>query len=283
MARKGAKRNAGSANQETLAIPGDQVELQFDGATLNLFQAPHGAAVADYSVLDPRSLDSVTSFVRQGLYLPILFEEDNGCTARFRLGDANEQEAEEWVGRVISKLDLRSGRLGCNEAVLAVPAGEYQVEVCVYLPSTSATRILSLLADKKHEALWDYWMRTHPGEMLPYWMVEAATSQDDEVVPPELLPPDDQSDPFQKVKVKVGGKLRKLPRSNPVRFIDVVVRLTPLKGASPDPLIAQEGFCWGGRKKPKTRPVPSAQCFLLWEGRKPPRCPTGFPSERFVA
>jgi hypothetical protein len=283
MAGKRAKRGANSAPQLVLEKPGDRVEAQFDGIMLNLYQAPGAGVSPDYSGLDPRSLDAVTAFVRQGLFLPVMFNEDNGCTARFQIGDPGEQEAAEWIGRVLWKLDLRSGRLGCNEVVIGVPPGEYQVEVCLYLPSSSASRILEILGGKKAEPLWDYWMRTRPGVVLSPWLAELATSQDEDVVPAELLPPDDGTDPLSNYWVKVGGRLRKLPQSSPVKFLDVVVRLAPHQADLSPPLLTQTGFCWGGRVKPKPRADASIPCFFLWEGRKPLVCPAGLPSESFVA
>jgi hypothetical protein len=213
----------------------------------------------DYSGLNIRSLASVTAFAAQGLFIPLLFDSDNGCTARFLLGDANEQEAAEWIGRVVWKLDLRSGKMCCEGEVIDVPPGEYLVEVCLYLPSDSASRILQLV-EKDREWDWDYWMRTRPGLKLPGWLREAVTAQDEEVVPEELLP----------------------GSNDPDRWADVLVRLAPLRAKLKMPEIAQHGFCRNTRtdarkklSKEFLRLLKDSPCHFLWEGRKPKLCPFG--------
>jgi hypothetical protein len=241
-----------------LAQPGDRFEVEFDGAMLNLYQAPGGGMSPDCSRLNIRSLESVTTFAEQGLFMPLMFDSDNGCTARFLLGDANEQEAAEWIGHVVWKLDLRSGKMGCEGLVIDVPPGEYLVEVCLYLPSDSASRILGLVQEDS-EWEWDYWMRTRPGLQLPGWLLEAVTAQDDDVVPEELL-----------------------PRSCSDHYADVLVRLAPLPAKLKMPAIAQHGFCRNARsnarkKLPKEllRLLKDAPYYFLWEGRKPALCPFG--------
>jgi hypothetical protein len=264
-----------------LAQPGDRFEVEFDGAMLNLCQAPGGGMSPDYSRLNLRSLKSVTTFAEQGLFMPLVFDSDNGCTARFLLGDANEREAAEWIGRVVWKLDLRSGKMGCEGRIIDVPPGEYLVEVCLYLPSDSASQILQLV-EKDHEWEWDYWMRTRPGLKLPGWLLEAVTAQDEDVVPEELLPESNEPDRFADCRVFVNGKWRPLPRSCSDRYADVLVRLAPLPANLKMPEIAQHGFCRNARSnarkklsKELLRLLKDSPCRFLWEGRKPTLCPIG--------
>jgi hypothetical protein len=243
-----------------LAQPGDRFEVSFfDRDTLNLSQAPGGGISPDYSGCNIRSLESVTAFARQGLYMPLMFYSDDGYTARFLLGDANDQEAAEWIGRVVWKLDLRSGTMGCEELAIDVPPGEYLVEVCLYLPHGSAGEILDLV-EKDHESVWDYWMRTRPGRKLPGWLLEDVTCQEEEVVPEELLPEGDETD----------------------AFVDVLVRLAPLPAKLKMPGIGQHGLCRNARlnaqkklSKELLRLLKDSPCRFLWEGRKPKLCPFG--------
>jgi hypothetical protein len=271
-----------------LARPGDRFEVSFDGAMLNLGQAPGAGMAPDYSQLNCRSLESVTAFAKQGLFMPIVFDTDNGCIARFLLGAANEQEAAEWVGRVVWKLDLRSGKMFCENLAIDVPPGDYLVEVCLYLPHDSASYIIGLV-QKDSEYRWDYWMRTRPGLKLPGWLLEAVTSQDEDVVPEELLPESNEPDRFADFRVFVNGKWRPPPRSCSDRYADVLIRLAPLPAKLKMPTIAQDGFCWNARtnaqkklSKAYLRSLKDSICYFLWEGRKPALCPFGIPCVNLI-
>jgi hypothetical protein len=243
-----------------LAQPGDRFEVEFpDRDTLSLCQAAGGRISPDYSGCNIGSLESVTAFAKQGLYMPLRFDSDDGYVVRFLFGDADEQEAAEWIGRVVWKLDLRSGTMGCEELAVDVPAGEYLVEVCLYLPHGSAGVILDLV-DKDHEAVWDYWMRTRPGRKLPAWLLEEVTCQEEVVIPEELLPDGDETD----------------------AFVDVLVRLAPLPAKLKMPEIGQRGLCRNARphahkrlSKELLRLLKDSPCNFLWEGRKPKLCPFG--------
>jgi len=140
-----------------------------------------------------------------------------------------------------------------------VPAGEYLVEVCLYLPHGSA-RVIVDLVEKDHESVWDYWMRTRPGRKLPAWLLEEVTCQGEDDVPEELLPEGDKTDDF----------------------VDVLVRLAPLPAKLKMPGIGQHGLCRNARlnaqkklSKELLRLLKDSPCRFLWEGRKPKLCPFG--------
>ena len=89
-----------------------------------------GTGVPDLARYDCRTRAGLIQLLKQGLCLPLELAQDDSFIVRFRLGQADRQEAVEWTGRVVGRLHLPHGRVGCNGATVAVPPGDYLAEVC---------------------------------------------------------------------------------------------------------------------------------------------------------
>lgn len=104
---------------------------------------------------------SIKELLQQGVCLPLYFEPDCELdrVTQFVIGDMTEEENNQWIGRIIGKLNIPCGKFvllcggGDQEAfayaisgkppaehfeyfqVIDVPPGEYQVEIYAYLSS----------------------------------------------------------------------------------------------------------------------------------------------------
>jgi hypothetical protein len=123
--------------------------------------------------------------VRHGLLLPVLLWQDDSFVARLILGDLNEQEQEEWLGRLTWKI-----RVPCGELVLApgrqalertthpgrlqsvdIPAGDYLVNIYTLINSMNAGPLLEGPDGGLAEPLGAWFRRSRPeAAEFPLWL-----------------------------------------------------------------------------------------------------------------
>lgn len=188
----------------------------------------------------------VENLLRQGVCLPLFFPGDcamDGAIAR--LGDLTQQESEEWIGRIVSKLKVPCGKVvvvcgGGDGAELEdalagqgyngfngyfesfeIPSGDYQVEVYAYVSSMTVD-----LHFHEDEPLEDWFHQTRPGIALPKWLEQ----------------------------FKAEGYMG--PLSN--ELVSYLIRFAPLESDPPLPELV-EGIGWCG----------------IFEFRRPELCPLG--------
>jgi hypothetical protein len=130
------------------------------------------------------------NLLQQGVCMPLSFPGDCALdSAIFILGDLTEQEENEWIGRIIWKLNIPCGKLvilcGGGDPgefehavsgeppekhyqifqVIEVPPGEYLVEVYAYVSSMTVDFYF-----EEDESLETWFQRTRPGLELPLWL-----------------------------------------------------------------------------------------------------------------
>lgn len=132
----------------------------------------------------------VQNLLQQGVCLPLFFPGDCAMDGAIALiGDLTQQESEEWIGRILSKLRVPCGKVvvvcgggdgaeledaltgrGFNDfndyfESFEIPPGDYQVEIYAYI--SSMTVDLHFGEDEPLEAWFD---QTRPGVALPKWL-----------------------------------------------------------------------------------------------------------------
>jgi hypothetical protein len=219
------------------------VDVYNDSAGFWLCPARRGVPVPELARHDARTRAGLTQLLKQGLFLPLQLAQDDSFVVRFRLVTADRLEATEWIGRVVSRLHLPHGRVMCNGAVVAVPPGDYQAEVCSYLPHSNAHYCLEwaqwMAGDD--EPLADYWARTRPGQDMPDWLDDAGEFE---------------------------GK-----------YVEFLVRLAAPPKRLRLPALSPDGGWPGYRDRTGYR---GKDWRAVWECRKPARCPLGIRAARVV-
>jgi hypothetical protein len=242
MARKPPARLRLSRTDERL-----DVSIYNDSNGFALWAAgKDGKPVPELAQGDARTADGLRRLARQGVVVPLQLAQDDGFTTRFLLGEADPQEAGEWVGRCVARLILPEGRLGYNGAVLEVPPGEYRAEVCCYLPHSNGYFCLEWArkSTRDKEALGAYWRRTRPGPDMPRWLAWHLLN----------CPRDD---PGQAAQWERLGEMT--PRGRALRdeweaqadplgqedggYVDFLVRLTPAPRRLPLPAVSRYECC----------------------------------------
>ena len=194
-----------------------------------------------------------------GSLLMAQLAEDNDFVARYRLGDATLAEDDEWICRIVGRLSLPHGKLGCNRVVVDVPAGDYLADLRCYLPCATARFALEWVvkpAVGDARALVRYWQRTRPRQPKPAWLIQAQMY----VV--------DNEDEARELEEEIGDRLDK-------PHVEFVIRLAPLPARLPPPKLARDSFFAEARPKGYPKPGPDAPYCCVWECHKPASCPQG--------
>ena len=161
--------------------------------------------------------------IQDGLVIPLALDGD-GYTIRVILDEPlNETEEAEWVAKIDWMLKIPDGALIVGGAIdpeipleeflgdmsleVAVPPGDYRVELYTHLPSSMGTYCLRSAGNR--ELINEYFQRTRPEQTMPRWLADTDFEFGNALSDEEY----DQLDDFE-----------------PLEF---VVRLTPLTEAPP--------------------------------------------------
>jgi hypothetical protein len=189
--------------------------------------------------------------VRDGLVIPIELVQDNSLVVRVLVNeDLTPEEDEEWVGKIVSKLQVPCGKLVVEggfdpdtedddefTASMQIPPGDYRVEVYALFYGINGDYCCG--AEEIGEPLGTWFRRTRPGVEVPD--VLKAIFGDE----PELDP--GHEDEWEETDGEMESDQ-----------VDFIIRLTPLVEELPALVLREE--CW----------------FEINVGaRKPERCPIG--------
>ena len=166
----------------------------FDGGTYTLTSRSLGGSHTPEEVaaiIDGKDVAAAQRLVDGGAVLPLAFEGD--CMlddAVFVVGELSEEERQQWVGRIRTRLNVPCGKLvlmgggmtaedydpawSSGYAVVEVEPGEYDVELLFYPGSYRAMEFLG----EDAEELGRWFRETRPGEAEPAWL-KAVRDEDD--------------------------------------------------------------------------------------------------------
>lgn len=213
--------------------------------------------------LDREALDKdLIESVRAGLVIPVELVQDDPLLVRLVLGDLSQAEEEEWVGRIVWKLQIPCGSLAVEGGLdprttdeddfvqfLDVPAGDYRVEVLTYLHGVNGDYCIGDLLRKEPLGAW--FRKTRPNTAMPIWMKLMLSEE------PEGDPGHEEE--WEKFSEYLDGlsmkKYDQLLDEN--QMIDFVVRLTRLEDDGLELVVGDEGWFAidTGARKPELCPL----------------------------
>jgi hypothetical protein len=215
-----------------------------------------------------RGGDALRQARAAALLLPVAMQNrPAGFTAQVVVGPLSPQQEAEWVGRLAGRLKIPCGCLAIGEidelfgepdqqpreiflAHVAVPPGEYWVEVFAFLPGPEAWDLFSSgevyrfapPGRGRGEAVGAYFRRTRPGVPFPDWVRQHLCEE----------PEDDPGHEEEWERARC---------ETPRDYLGHVIRLLPDRDAGAD----------GPRQRGP---------WLQFKRRKPATCPLGIPLER---
>ena len=253
--------------------PGDRIEFSFWEAGCLIWVCSKdlgGLSYREFCSLihgdNPAKLRQL--ILEKKAFMSMELYQDDGYSVRVIMGELNEQESEEWVARVRWKLNLSCGKMVVSgiaddeedefasmpsatelednsdllQCYVEVPPGEYQVEVYSYAPGDLST-------------CWG--QIVNPDLFCPQAGIEPEPLKDyfyrtrPHEKPPAWIACEIEED--DKKRQEHYEAARAMP------CIDFIVKLSPSINDLPIPEFGQDGC-------------------LMWEFRKPNRCPLGIAS-----
>ncbi|MDQ7826437.1 MAG: hypothetical protein RDV48_26780 [Candidatus Eremiobacteraeota bacterium] len=126
-------------------------------------------------------LEDLPGKVKEGLVIPVELVQDDSFRVRVVLGDLEKEEEEQWIGKLVWKLQVPDGCLaveggldpetrdgGDHVRYLDIPPGEYLVEIHTLLTGVNGRACLE--SAEGSEALGAWFRRTRGDEPMPAWL-----------------------------------------------------------------------------------------------------------------
>ena len=196
------------------------------------------------------------SFVAVGEFLSLELFEDNCVNVRVVVGDLTDQENDEWVGHVRSRLNLSCGELGVSSALVMfdsepdetafrfvqVPPGDYQVDIYAYFPSFTgvAANLTAELMGDESVPVGQWFRQTRPGEELPNWLIyECLESYD----------ADPENEKYWEERAQeMDDEQRDELLDQAGKYVEFLIQLSPLQKDPLPPELYESGACkWNTR------------------------------------
>ena len=204
--------------------------------------------------------------MEDGSFIPIELVQDDSIDVRVVVGGAlSADEAAEWVDHLQWRLAVPDGRLllsGGPSAVdgedadpdylaeVAVPPGEYRVDVYTYLTSPNGSSSLAK-AGVRESGLKGYFQKTRSGTPMPLWVHRWLNieTENDRARATALAAIRDAADRSWRVWSVEGVVVP--PQEEPPTYVDFLVHLTPLVGAPVPEMPKHKGGWFRGPHAPR--------------------------------
>ena len=202
-------------------------------------------------VLKDESLSSSTA-AQRGVCMTIQLDHKNGFHGRFVVGDLSTSEDEQWIGRLLGRLDVPCGQLVVPGHLVRVPSGKYDVDVLAYFPGQTAFRCAAKWRSGtyeiqeagrpqfKRESLGSYFRRTRPELDFPRWLKWVCT--DDSQADPEM------HEQWRRTRANWSPTEQQALQDSRRRCIELVIHLTLVSEFTPYKPPANELWPWQVRQ-----------------------------------